>query len=225
LICEQSPFFKAACNERWESGRSGTITLEDDDPKLFSIFLTWILTGDIGNAAECLAMEWETRKDGHYAFMQLAKCYVLGDVLQSSTFCNYIIDVIVSQSERYSVQFGYMMGTAPSEIEYIWTSTASTSPLCCVILDTMAADGAPDDDPTAALSVLRCSGWAEFYYDLCQRLFKAFRNEEELEPAWKKESCIYHTHPDQVEGYTCAPKPKVNSRSKKIFKLATNTVT
>lgn len=52
LICENSEFFKAACNERWESGRTNTITLLDDSPKIFSLFLTWLLTGDIENAEE-----------------------------------------------------------------------------------------------------------------------------------------------------------------------------
>lgn len=53
LICGKSKFFKAACNEEWESGKTNTVTLEDDDPKLFSIFLTWVVTGD-----PSICVEW-----------------------------------------------------------------------------------------------------------------------------------------------------------------------
>jgi hypothetical protein len=40
LICKNSDFFKAACNEYWESGQSNTVRLEEEDHRIFSIFLS-----------------------------------------------------------------------------------------------------------------------------------------------------------------------------------------
>ncbi|KAH6711337.1 hypothetical protein BKA61DRAFT_487059, partial [Leptodontidium sp. MPI-SDFR-AT-0119] len=40
MVCEQSESFKPVCNPHWESGKTNTITLEEDGPVIFSIFLT-----------------------------------------------------------------------------------------------------------------------------------------------------------------------------------------
>ncbi|KAG4414299.1 hypothetical protein IFR04_012545 [Cadophora malorum] len=45
VICDVSEFFRAACSQDWESGRTGIVTLENEDPKLFMHFatrITWL---------------------------------------------------------------------------------------------------------------------------------------------------------------------------------------
>lgn len=37
-LCEVSEFLAACCSERWPSGREGVIQLEDEDPKIVSLF-------------------------------------------------------------------------------------------------------------------------------------------------------------------------------------------
>jgi hypothetical protein len=49
LICEESKFFRAACKEYWASGTNNLVTLNEDDPGIFAIFLVWLPTGTINS--------------------------------------------------------------------------------------------------------------------------------------------------------------------------------
>ncbi|XMA18695.1 hypothetical protein WAI453_011486 [Rhynchosporium graminicola] len=89
MICHQSEFFRSACNPRWESGKTNTITLNEEDSVIISIFLSWLYTSDIkhnegyisidGKEAPC-----DTILKTHW--MQLVQCFVFGEMLMATTF-------------------------------------------------------------------------------------------------------------------------------------------
>jgi len=51
-LCDVSGYFKAACSVRWLSGREGVINLEDEDPKIFNIFLAWLFNGSLESSED-----------------------------------------------------------------------------------------------------------------------------------------------------------------------------
>ncbi|PVH75302.1 hypothetical protein DL98DRAFT_350208, partial [Cadophora sp. DSE1049] len=89
LLCSESTFFKSACNEAWESGRTNTVTLEDEDPKLFITFATWVATGSVEACSG-----WEVMKLWHY----LCRVYILGDFLGSRNFRNAIMKILIEKA-------------------------------------------------------------------------------------------------------------------------------
>ena len=65
-LCEVSEFFAAACSDRWASGRHAVIKLEEEDPKIFSIFLAWAFDGDTENSEDYIILEYadaESKKE------------------------------------------------------------------------------------------------------------------------------------------------------------------
>lgn len=72
----------------------------EEDPIIFSLFLTWLVTGDLTKASEYVRVDRadpsEIKSERHDAqFMQFLQAYVLGDVLQAEDFCNWVMDFMV----------------------------------------------------------------------------------------------------------------------------------
>ncbi|KAH8592150.1 hypothetical protein B0O99DRAFT_689932 [Bisporella sp. PMI_857] len=107
-ITHQSNHMQRACNGFWVEGQSNTIDLRDDesdtiDADLFSIFLTYVYTGDISNSTV-----WEeVTGDGDPAprisevdktgivcsrTRLLVRCYIMGDYLGAEAFRNVVMD-------------------------------------------------------------------------------------------------------------------------------------
>jgi hypothetical protein len=122
LICSKSEFFKAACPEEKLVSKMGrVITLDQEDPNIFTIFHKWLESGSIRHADTLLDLtllniislmsngshnwnlpslaiqsRWEAvlkRLDAQ--FYQLLDCYYFGVALQTECFQNYIMDRIV----------------------------------------------------------------------------------------------------------------------------------
>lgn len=125
LICHHSKFFKAACDERWESGRTNTVTLEEDEPVIFSIFLTWVITGSLEKSLDliqpCLELPVtiENKLKAIDQSGQLCECWVLGDVLDSEGFKNSTIDVLIAQTHRFAVATMTLLVLCRSTMNYI----------------------------------------------------------------------------------------------------------
>jgi hypothetical protein len=74
------------------------VVLEEDDPSILSIFLTWLVSGDIEKAPSLrrdpAPQDEEVDSDEDY-IQQLLKSYVLGDFLQAEDFQNSVMDLLV----------------------------------------------------------------------------------------------------------------------------------
>lgn len=198
-ICASSDFLKAACNERWEGGQSNTVTLQEDDPVIFSIFCTWLSTGDIEDAEECLPVKTYSSRHMTKRFIQLARCFILGDALQSHQFCNYLIEIIIRDCKLHMRYFRTVAGTEEVEMVIIWPNTARDSPLRQVILDNFASNAAGE----CPESNLKHAGFAEFYQDMTRHLMKAIWKAETPKSPWLHNVCVYHQHPGHDAGYIC----------------------
>ncbi|RDW92790.1 uncharacterized protein DSM5745_00112 [Aspergillus mulundensis] len=63
------------------------IELPDEDPEIWALYVHWAYLGSIPTKADK-----ESIKDVEY--LELAKAYVLGEVIESPGFCNSVIDAI-----------------------------------------------------------------------------------------------------------------------------------
>jgi hypothetical protein len=210
LICAESDFFKAACHEHWESGRSNTVTLEDDDPDIFSVFMTWLVTQDIKRSSNL--MELDAIKDSSEAggqILQLAKCYVLGDVLRAHNFQNSIMDNLNAICEKFYNEFD-RVGAFHSEISYIYSKTSEGCSLRRLMVDSFVDGIDPCTmDVTKCLclkdGISRVPGLFEYYFEICKRSLTILHDDEPYVRvlAWEKDPCVYHLHPNKAEGYSC----------------------
>jgi len=192
------------------------VTLEDENPTIFSIFLAYIVSGDVQNATEYIQSGGNTdgatsdeelmdMADKH--FEQLHKCYVLGDKLQAEGFRNTIMDLIISAATRNQAdsRLTYLSGTASEDINYVFSNTPVNSPLCRMILDRIYDVSNTDDDQ---MKYLELPGVGVFYY----RLFEWAMTEESCAP-WERDRYYYHDHSDQPDTYSCTDESKPNPKA------------
>jgi hypothetical protein len=119
LVTQHSEFFKKACSDQWESGRTKTVVLDHEEPEIFEVFLNWMYTGSIQSSVDFLKLQEldrrsENNSDNVFSarfgnkettalfnsalekqWMKLAKCFVLSHYLIAPDFHNLVTDMIV----------------------------------------------------------------------------------------------------------------------------------
>ena len=166
VICAESEFFKAACKDIWSSGRENIVTLAEDDPEIFGIFLVWLSTRDLGDAQGLLtncalkSPVYENENVGEdkekerieqlkerlaevkAQSTQLLQCFVLGDSIQCAKFRNCVMDQLYMLSDAFqsSSIVGLLAGSAKLT-RLIFTSTLKGSPLRGFCLDHFLSPG------------------------------------------------------------------------------------
>jgi hypothetical protein len=121
IVCARSPFFAAACSERWIESKSKSIELPEDDPDVFDIYLHCVYTNcvDVGDTEE--ALESEDGFDEHEReCLRLLNTYILADKVGDVITSNMVIDEIILMSEETdllpsSKVTGIAASTAPPE--------------------------------------------------------------------------------------------------------------
>jgi len=187
------------------------VTLVEDDPTIFSLFLTWLVTGSLQNAVEYQQMtassdsvkdEEQTvfRKD---QFLLLCKCWVLGDSLQADRFCNSVIDILIEHCKNtWQDPSGVdieVPGSSNEEVSYVFKNTTDNSPLRRIILHIFINAG-----PNVDLNLLErdMPGVPDFYRELAVLATAAYNGKKVIFP-WQRDSCNYHKHKDQPKAYSC----------------------
>ncbi|EPE24751.1 hypothetical protein GLAREA_08604 [Glarea lozoyensis ATCC 20868] len=152
LICSESEFFAIACKDAWKSGRDNTVTLAENDPEIFGVFLVWLTTRDIQNADGVLSLEFVEQEFGKgkqndafkdatvnsasAQFDLLARCYGFGDFIQSMGFCNCAMDHIISISHHVWKGSNKIIGVAARHIKLVYPLTKVNSRLRQFCIDT-----------------------------------------------------------------------------------------
>ncbi|KKP05528.1 hypothetical protein THAR02_02345 [Trichoderma harzianum] len=89
LICRTSDYFKTAMKAHWETSTSGSIALKEEDPEVFEVYLHWLYF-------ETLPVRNDSPgSEGNAEYAQLAKAYVLGELLQDVNFKDAVLDAIL----------------------------------------------------------------------------------------------------------------------------------
>ena len=105
IICAHSPFFEAACSQRWATATPNPIALPEDDPEVFDIYLNCVYKNcvDVGNLEDPLPSE-EHYHECSRVYLRLAKTYLLADKLQDVATTNLVMDEIIRyRTSRLSI--------------------------------------------------------------------------------------------------------------------------
>ena len=89
LICETSEFVKRAMGGEWKESRQRLIRLPDQSPRVFHIYVQWLYLHVL-----------PTRDDSEHSYGeydQLARAYILGDILLDTSFRDAVIDAMARQ--------------------------------------------------------------------------------------------------------------------------------
>ena len=52
VVCDQSNFFRAACNGKWKEAAEKCVRLPEADPHIFGVYVGWLYTGKLDFSAE-----------------------------------------------------------------------------------------------------------------------------------------------------------------------------
>lgn len=120
LLCHVSTFFKAALKGGFEEAKEKRVTLKEEDPSAFELFVLWLYKGQILNSKKPEALD-----------VVIVKAWVMGDKLGAPDFqdCTMRALVIAGGSQD--------LLTDTEAIGYIYNNTAVGSPLRMVTVDTI----------------------------------------------------------------------------------------
>ena len=210
MVCAKSAFFMAACDKRWGSGRTCRVMLEEQSPEIFAIFMSWLISGELHEAATFIDLpdvatgEKVPATTFNARWNQLARCFILGDFLQAAEFKNTVVDALLEDQKRYSKDYNKLGGTAAREIILVWANTTKDAPIRRIVLD-MAASQIDnlrylEDEATDA-------AMQEYLFELASRLIGHRWGRFTAQCPWLKDVCSsYHQHPGMPEGYSCTKK-------------------
>ncbi|KAK3696781.1 hypothetical protein LTR37_017805 [Vermiconidia calcicola] len=108
LICDRSPFFKAACSRNWTEAKERRINLPDQNPKAIKIYFEWAYSQrqDLGDLARAViksevpqlrAEQMSNRSWREETFIILRDLWVLADYLGDNVFKNITMDSLIDE--------------------------------------------------------------------------------------------------------------------------------
>lgn len=210
VICSLSGFFEAACKKEWTSGQTNTVTLVEEDPATFVIFLTWVLTKsfDAEELQELMSSDDPNYKEkGQNPLSmraeQLVPCTSLADQFLCHEFHNAVMDEITRLADLSSKDFKRALLTKPGSVALVCkhTQPPANSKLRLLLTD-IGLNVAPSGMETL---IKECKGSnPEFLFELLLESHKRYTKMENSKPRLlSKAPCKYHIHPDQAKDYTC----------------------
>ncbi|KAL8893906.1 MAG: hypothetical protein Q9192_004808 [Flavoplaca navasiana] len=124
LICESSPFFRAAFTGGFKEN-SGSITLEEDDPDIFGHIVQWLYRGKLDTLSK---VEVDTGSD---YWMKLFQLYVLADKYGIRLPKNAVMGLLLQTHDRRKNSKETETHRPPEQncITYVYENTASGSQL------------------------------------------------------------------------------------------------
>lgn len=114
LLCHVSTFFKAALKGGFEEAKEKRVTLKEDDPSAFNLFVLWLYKGNL----------FEYSADSTLSKFTV-KAWVMGDKLGAPAFQNCMMKELLGQNLLYD----------PEVARYIYDNTSEGSPLRMVAVD------------------------------------------------------------------------------------------
>ncbi|KAG7411266.1 hypothetical protein ACKAV7_009815 [Fusarium commune] len=128
LICSSSNFFKKAFQGGWKESQDRLVRLERDDPDVFSVYLHWLYYHTLPVRVD------EPGVVGNAEYMQLAKAYILGDMLQDGSFQDAVMDAMMDKtaSEAADGKRWYPVGPV---IRLIYENTLESSKARLFLVD------------------------------------------------------------------------------------------
>lgn len=127
LLCKHSSYFRAALTGSFVEATTQTVRLDEEDPAIFDLFVTWLYT-------QCIIPNDMSSKDVDWQI--LAEQYVFAERRSSPSFKNAIIDTLAVKALD-TKQFLPQYGT----IKWIWDNTGDGASLRRFMVDYFAHVG------------------------------------------------------------------------------------
>lgn len=138
MLRTNSAFFKAALSHDWREREEGLVTLLEDDPSAFELYVSWLYTKRV---ASKFSDEEGTKRSQECAL--LTDCIVLGEKLQDVGFKNALVDCVIAVSTNDGNGNGCCI-TRPSRVNKIYEHTSPAAPVRRLLVDMWAWYGMPD---------------------------------------------------------------------------------
>lgn len=149
LVCHLSSFFKAALSRGFKEAEEKRVTLKEDDPAVFQVFVVWLYTGEI--------KQLKTWGD----LLQLA--WILGDKLGAPAFQNCAMIKLITPSGAFPWH--------PQIVEHVYNNTTEGSLLRAASVDSIFLYRGEIKDRDAEWMALLSRG-GDFVVDLMKIFLK-----------------------------------------------------
>lgn len=153
LLCHVSRFFRAALKGGFQEEKEKRVTLRDDDPSAFRLFVLWLYKGQLLESQKANPVD-----------MLIAKAWIMGDKLGAPGCQNYIMKVIATED-----CWSQGLLTDTETIIYIYNNTTVGSPLRMVVVDMILYVWENIEQSGEAWKAL-VSGGGDFIVDLLRAL-------------------------------------------------------
>ena len=181
LVRTASRFVNTAVSEHWSGSQTRSVRLVDHDPEIFHVYVHWLYRKSLPVRLD------SPGEAGNEEYLQLAKSYVLGDVLVDADFKDAVLDAFIDKS-RSKATDGFNWYPAGSVVRHIYENTQDNSPARRLLVDMYTACGQSDWLTKHASPEDLTS---EFLLDLAVSLLDKRPCPGEV---LKKDTCLYHEH-------------------------------
>jgi hypothetical protein len=184
--------------DHWGSFTTGSVALKEEDPEVFEVYQHWLYFKTLPVQNDNAGIE------GNAEYIQLAKAYALGELLQDVNFKDAVLDAILIKSRSKASDGRNWFPVGPA-IRYIYEGTPETSAARRLLVDLYTYHGHGE----------WLTEWAnqddlpkQFLLDLAIAVL-AKRPHPLESMADKKGACEYHEHlPDPDSCYVNCSAPK-----------------
>ncbi|KAL9095494.1 MAG: hypothetical protein Q9165_002365 [Trypethelium subeluteriae] len=179
----KSPFFEAALSKPWAEARERRVTLPEDDPEVFKLYVQWLYTDRI----HCSTPPGNNSKgwDFIHEMDLIIKAYCLGEKLQDVAFKDSLIDSFIALR---SLEKDMWLPHLPIT-KFLWENTPKGSSMRRLVVDYYVWLHAAD------ATQVKQSDCLEFLQDFVAGLLQHRGNPIfERAPFCKESTCAYHEH-------------------------------
>lgn len=189
-ILIHSRFFARMLAGPWLESQTRA-TLPDDDPDVFSLFARFIYTGKICSSQSNDVQVYPDGSRRDLEWPRLARAWILGDKLQSTSFKDAVTDAICENMAREK-----KWPTTLHQVIYPNTTSAARGirRLCVEI-------AVSKWEARTLRATLKDEEWGAFFWDVAVRLMGMREKEKTGKVDFEDAGCRYHAH--VAEGTDC----------------------
>ncbi|KAJ5357609.1 hypothetical protein N7541_004767 [Penicillium brevicompactum] len=148
LICDSSPFFRAALGGPWEEASEHIVKLPEEEPKIFSIYLHWVYYGKLAVLVDRaqlptitgLELQDRERRFSNEEYLQLLKACVFADKILDGKFHDTIIRAVVERILNKDAS-GYRRVPESTATVWLFNNAPISAPICQLVIDEYVREG------------------------------------------------------------------------------------
>jgi hypothetical protein len=124
ILIRRSAFLRAALTGTFKEATEGTVTLQEDSPKVFGVFVSWLYTGKLENTVDEIPTP--------YGSNRLAELYIFADRYDVPILRNDAIDALVTTRQNLQIPASFF--------RKVYDATLPKDPLRRLLADMVVFD-------------------------------------------------------------------------------------